>query len=229
MLHPEILQKFRVTPPNGPVVFIGESCDIFIPRKYESYGALTIQATVKTLGVFDMEVDGMLSGMFAPNHVEIVPSSIENVTIDAEPYVKLHLKKNDLLLKTTEVVKNQLITFPVYTEYVKSGRTLKAIPYEELSFLFDRIMKFGGIKFPVDHAIYEMIFAHLARKADDIMTPFRNTDMKGDYQQVPLTDVPHAATSTTSRVIGAYYTDGVNAAVNNHNLAPSSIEDILRQ
>jgi hypothetical protein len=53
--------------------------------------------------------------------------------------------------------------------------------------------------------------------------------MTGDFTRIPLNDVAHAATSTTSRIVGAYFNEGVNAALVNENEANSTIEDVLRK
>lgn len=229
MLNPQVLQKFKVSSKGGPVIFIGELCEIFIPKRYEAYDALTIRDTVRTLGVFNMTVDGISTGMCAPSFVEIFPSQVETVNIGTDTFVKLTLKNGDTFLKTTTVVKQPLNSFPIYVEYVKSAKSLDAIPYEELSFIFDRMMKVSGISFAVDHAVYEMIFSHTIRGVEDITIPYRNTNMTGKWRQVPLTEIAHAATSTTGRIIGAYYNDGINAALNSQSDAMSAMEEILRR
>jgi hypothetical protein len=85
-----------------------------------------------------------------------------------------------------------------------------------------------GTEFPVDHSVYEVIFAHLSRSKDDSTVPYRNTDMKDDFKRIQLSDVSHAARSTSGRIIGAYSKDGINAALVNQNVSNSKIEDLLR-
>jgi hypothetical protein len=53
--------------------------------------------------------------------------------------------------------------------------------------------------------------------------------MKDDFRRIKLSDVAHAARSTTARVVGSYFKDGVNAALDNPNDLNSKIEDLLRQ
>lgn len=228
-MNPIVLKKFSHKDSSSPVIFEGDLCEAYVPKRYgDNYGALVIRESVKTLGVFDVIVDGVLTGLFIPSHVEMYPSQIEEITMDGETYVKLSFHKGDVFLKSLTVVKAPLASFPVYKEMITLGKTMKSIPYEEFPFIFHRLMKVSGINFRVNRALFEVIGAQVTRSLADITIPYRNTDMKGEYQQIPLNDVSHAATSTTSRMVGAWFKDGINAALVHPNDVSSSIEDVLR-
>lgn len=53
--------------------------------------------------------------------------------------------------------------------------------------------------------------------------------MNEDFRRINLSDVAHASRSTSARVIGAYFNEGVNAALTKESTSNSLIEDILRQ
>ena len=72
MRDPSILKKFRQDKPGGQVIFTGGTCIVKILEKFESYGCLSITDTVKTIGVFDMEVDGVTYGMFLAGMTEMI-------------------------------------------------------------------------------------------------------------------------------------------------------------
>jgi len=228
-MNVEVLKKFSQKDKDSPVIFEGETCEVSILKKLEQYGCLTVGESVKTLGVFDMVVDGIQSGMFLVSHIEMFPSEVVNDNSGDRPRVKLIFHKGDTFMKTTKVVLDSNIAFIVWIEFVKFANTLKAIKYEDQAFIFDRLIATSGIGFPVDHATYEAIFAHLTRCPNDFTKAYRNDKMTGDFTRIPLNDVAHAATSTTSRIVGAYFNEGVNAALVNENESPSQIEDILRK
>lgn len=229
MVNPQVLAKFQQKDESSPVIFTGDSCVVTILQKLEeTYGCVNIADTVTTLGVFDMEVDGLTSGMFLVGRIEMVPSLIERVVIDNVPYIQLTFKKGDVFMKSTNIVVESKLSFYVWLEYIKFAHTLKAMTYEDQAAMFDRMRMSTGSEFPVDHSVYEAIFAHLSRASHDFTIPYRNTDMKEDFRRIQLSDVTHAARSTSGRIIGAYSKDGINAALVNPNDSNSKIEDLLR-
>lgn len=228
MKDPSILKKFSQKDAESPVIFTGDRCVVTILQKFEGYGCLSVQDTVTSLGVFDMEVDGAITGCFLAARVEMCPSEVSNVTIDGVPYTQLVFNKGDVFFKTTKFVQEDKLPFYVWLEYIKYGHILKAMTYEDQATIFDRIRITSGMSFPVDHAVFETIFAHLSRDANDFTVPYRNTNMKGDFRRVQLNDVAHAARSTSARIVGAYFKDGVNAALDNPSESASPVEDHLR-
>lgn len=228
MKNPAILKKFSQKDANSPVIFTGDKCVVTILQKLENYECLKVADSVTTLGVFDMEVDGIQSGCFLVARVEMFPSDITNVVIDNKSYVQLTFKKGDVFMKTTKFVVEEKLAFFIWLEYIKYGNTLKAMTYEDQAFLFDKIRQTSGITFPVDHAVYESIFSYLSRDAYDPNVQFRNTDMRKEFMRIQLNDVAHAARSTQARIAGAYMKDGINAALDNPNSMNSQVEDLLR-
>ncbi len=228
-MNTEVAKKFSQKDKDGPVIFEGDLCEVSILKKFEQYGCLFVQESVKTLGVFDMVVDGAQSGMFLVSHIEMFPSDVVNDNSNDRPMVKLIFKKGDTFMKTTNVVVDSKLAFIVWMEYIKFANTLKAISYEQQAFIFDKMCKTSGIGFPVDHATYEAIFAHLTRDPYDFSIAHRNGKMDGDFRRIPLNEVAHAATSTTSRIVGSYFNEGVNASLVNANDDVSPIENILRK
>ena len=229
MVDPKVLSKFKQDTPKSPVIFTGDLCVVTILQKFEdTYDCVSVKDTVTTLGVFDMVVDGIQSGMFLIGRIEMVPSSVDRVTIDNTPYIQLTFKKGDTFIKTTEMVVEESLAFIVWLEYIKFAHTLKAMSYEDQATMFDRMRLSAGVTFPVDHSVFETIFAHLSRDKDDFTIPYRNTDMTKDFRRIQLSDVTHAARSTSSRIIGAYNKDGINASLDKTNDSHSPIEDLLR-
>lgn len=228
MKDPRILKKFTQKDPDSPVIFTGDRCVVTILQKFENYGCLNIKNSVTTLGVFDMEVDGVQSGCFLVARVEMFPSDVQIITVDNVPYVQCTFNKGDVFMKTTKFVVEDKLAFYVWLEYIKFGHILKAMTYEDQATIFDKMRTSAGVTFPVDHNVYEAIFAYLSRDVNDPTKQYRNTDMKKDFTRIQLNDVAHAARSTQARIIGAYQKDGINASLDNPNTINSPIEDLLR-
>lgn len=229
MLHPNVLKKFSQANADSPVIFTGDLCKVRILEKFEALDALAVGDTVKTIGVFDMVVDGEVSGMFLLGRVEMKPSIVDTVEQDGARFYELTFHKGDTFIVSMNTIVEDFLPYSVWMTYIRTPNVMKAMSYQDQSFIFDLIKKTSGSGFPVDHVVYEAIFAHLSRDPNDLTLPYRNTKMDGDFKRIGLGDLAHAGRSTSSRVIGAWFSDGINAALSRPNDANSPIEDLLRQ
>ena len=75
----------------------------------------------------------------------------------------------------------------------------------------------------------EMVYQHLYRDPDDLNKLYRLTPMTKPATVVNMLDVSNTATSTHSRVFGAYSADGINAALVEDNHVNNDFEDMYRQ
>jgi len=229
MRDPSILKKFEQKDPSSPVIFTGDTCVVTILKKFENYQLLKVTEVVNTIGVFDMVVDGKETGMFLVGRITMEPTDVRNFKIDNTDYIQLTFYKGDVFMQSSRIVVDEKLAFYVWLEYIKYSNVLKAMTYEDQAAIFDRMRMSSGITFPVDHSVYEAIFAHLSRDKNDFTIPYRNTEMKEEFRRIKLSDVAHAARSTSSRIIGAYFKEGLNAALDNPSKTNSMIEDLLRQ
>ena len=76
--------------------------------------------------------------------------------------------------------------------------------------------------------VYRVELQHFTRKAPvfAVFDLFIDID---DFRRINLSDVAHASRSTSARVIGAYFSLGINAALTKPSTSNSLIEDLLRQ
>lgn len=211
------------------VTFIGDEMKIKISKRFSTYGMLSVAESVHTVGIFEYQINGQKShGFFLPALIEICPSEIEEITEGAKEYVVLTLKKGDVFMKTRMVVKNAQIAYIVFTEFVEKGYCPSFINYTEKAFLFDTVKRITGSSIPAEHAVFEIIFAHLNRDARNVQIPYRLTDMKELPRQLALRDVAHATTSVTAKLAGGYLNSALTVASVNHNENQSPIEELLR-
>jgi len=211
------------------VIFVGKSLEIFIPMRYEPLGCLEIGESVRTLALFDMVVDGTPVGYMLPAKITMTPHETDTVMQNGKRFLKVRLINNDVFMENTKVVADQQIAYLIFYELVYGGRTPKFITYDNNAFIFDVVSKVTGITFPTDHVVFEMMTEMLHRDAEDLSVLYRHTDMKKPPRTIPLSMVSHAALSTTSKIVGSYDEDGIDAALVNASDIPSDIEDLLRQ
>ena len=226
----DIAQFFKQE--KNKVIFIGDELTIWIPERYKGKSCLKISEVVQSLGIFSMQIkaDGKSHnvGYFLPRLINIEPTEILSDTQDENKFIKLVLYKNNVFMQSTELVKTSSISYVAFYEYINSANVPEFITYDQKAFLFDSISKETGVKFKADHAIFEIIFAHLCKSQNDFSIQYRFTDMKTKEFQIPLSDTSHASVSTTSRLVGSYFSNGISASLVEDNLNPSIIENILR-
>lgn len=222
------LSKHITKNKNGEMVVTGESVTIMIPRSYEKYKRLNITDEIDTLAVFEISIGTETKEFFLPATVTMCPSLVEYVTIEGQDYVRAVFEKGDIFIKNTNVVKNGYIAYIIFSEYVEKGQIPRFMSYDNLAFIFDTVQRITGCKLPAEHAVFEMIYAHLSRDAKKLSTPYRLTAMSEPPKFLKLKDVPHAATSTTAKLIGSYLNDSLVNSMVNAAEDESDVEDLLR-
>ena len=113
-------------------------------------------------------------------------------------------------------------------EFITRGKLIFNIDYDTLSTLFDQAKAMCDQKIPVDHVVFETIYSHLCRDRNNRSIQYRHTDMSEPFTMIPLRDVGYATTSTTSRLLGSYFSQALNSSLIQVSTEHSDVEDILR-
>lgn len=213
---------------NGEVIVTGGPITIMIPRSYEKYKRLNITDEIDTLAIFEMSIGNETKEFFLPATVVMRPSLVEYVTNEGQDYVRAVFEKGDIFIKNTNVVKNAYIAYIIFSEYIEKGQIPRYLTYNQLAYIFDTVQKITGCKLPAEHAVFEMIYAHLSRDQKKLSVPYRLTPMSESPKFLKLKDVPHAATSTTAKLIGSYLNDSLVNSMVNAAEDESDVEDLLR-
>ena len=225
----DIDRFFKFDPDKHTMTFIGNSLELRIPKRFETYGMLEVTETVTALAVLDMIIDEKWQcGLNLPAKIEIAPSVIGEMVYEENAYQVLHLEHGDQFIKHTQVIKDQSIIYALYVEFITRGKTIYTLDYVGLALLFDRVKQMTGSGIGVDRVLFEVIVSHLARDPDDIFKQYRYTDMSKPMHLVRLRSVSYAPTSTTARMLGSYFDDGLNASLVHHEDKEQTFENILR-
>jgi hypothetical protein len=220
---------FKVNTEDGSVVFVGNKLEIFVPRRYESHGCLTVSDTIKLLAVFDMVLDDTVHlGYYLPSIIVTQPSSNEIINDDGTAFLKFTYYKNDIFMKNHELVKQSFLGYVIFYEFIYLGVRPNFMGYEYVSSIFDDIKEIADVKIPANRVVFEMIASHLHRNTDNVKEYYRYTDMTQPPTVIPLSDVSHAAISTTARIVGSYFNQAVDSSLVNASDVNSKLEDMLR-
>jgi len=215
--------------PQGNLIFIGESLELRIPQRLQSYNLMTIGEYVETVVLMDMIFDDTYrAALHLLVKVAIQPTEITNMVVDSVPYVVLKLYTGDVFISNTTVVKDKNIMYGMYVEYMTRGNLPYWYTYNDAFIIFDQSDLMCDSKLPSDHAIFECLIAHLARDQKDLFKFYRHTDMVEKPVIVPLRSVRLAPDSTTARIAGSYLEEGMLASLLNENKVNQPFEDLFR-
>lgn len=225
--RPNIDSFFTVV--EDTMVFTGNHLEVRIPMRYKVHEALEVEDTVRALAIFEMIVNKQYEyGLLLPNLIRMAPSKISRTTIDSVDYQICEFFNGDKFMLSTTVLKESHIAPMMYNEFISLGNIPKFLDYNSTALLFDTAEKMCDINLKTPHSVFEMIYAHLFRDPDNLYLKYRFTDKVKKPAFIGANSVAFGPESTTAKLIGAYFNDGVNSALVNASDQQYDLEDLLR-
>lgn len=181
--------------------------------------------------IFD---DGIYSVINICAYIELDPLKTTIKTIDETDYYEFYFEANQVLFKTTYLVKKDEVIYPILNELVFKGKVPWYVEYDDLGRLFDTAKKHANSNVGDNPEIMEFIASMVTRTTKDRSTYIRN-QIK-DYKEltpenvayVPLKSVLYSVNSTVNKIAGSYFNEGVLSALVNPTQKAEKIEKILR-
>lgn len=225
----DYMQKFK---PDGLVSDHSGTIKVFVPQRYEIHDLYLIGEYTSVLGLFQIEVEGEphLYNLVLPAMVDMQPSTILpwHSTQDEVDYYVLTFRKGDVFIKSLTVLKQGFILSKLFKEFVTNGHMPPWMSYDQMASVFDVTQVVTGKTLPVPHSCFELMVAHCCRDPKSPNIKYRFTSMREKPLFLGLRDVTNVRDSVTSRIVGSYFMDGVNASIVNKSEHRSEVEDLLR-
>ena len=225
----DLSSKFEYSEKDDCTRFMGDKLIIRVPEHYTMLGYLVIAEVVHVLGIFPMNVDGVDCGLQIPGVIDVDPSDIRTETINDKKYTILELHKGDRIMCTSSVIKDGKLHYAMWKEFISGGKIPEYLDYDATACLFDDCKKITGKGIDVNHAVIEIVYAHIYRDRDDLTKLYRLTPMTKPPVNIKLNQPAYATNSTHARIIGSYAEQGMNTALIHQNAENVEIEDIFRQ
>ncbi len=220
---------FELSEKDNCVRFMGKKLICYVPERYEQLGYFKIAETVFTLGAFEMLIDDKIHcGLKLFAGIYIDPVSISHETIDGEKYLVCELHKGSRLLCSLDIMKDPNIFYKIWREYFSVGHLPRCFKYSNLATIFDDMKFTTGQEIPTDHAVAEIIYAHLFRDPKDLNVFYRHTAMNQDPKMITLRSVAYGPSGTFAKIAGSYAQEGYNSALLNQSDQPNELEDLFR-
>ena len=211
------------------ITFIGDSLQVRIPKRFQSYRMLEITDVIKALGIMDLVInDKYQCSLNILGRITIIPSRYEEIVLNDVPYLVAHLEHGDIFINDTNIAQEASVLYAVLCEFVSRGKPLYTFTYEEFALVFDRVKQFVGRGLGVERSVFELIIAHISRDKNDLFKQYRHTNLKNPPVYIDLNNVSLAPTTTSSRMVGAYFEDGLTASLITTSKEKAPFEEIMR-
>lgn len=219
---------------NNDTVITEKGCRIYIPEKYQDSRLVTVGVETYILGLFGIVVGNQYGVSMAPTQMRIEPDVVQTVKIDDVEYLEFTFEPKSVVIANVNVVQDNQLLYSIYNEFISKGNVPWYFNYKDLGDLFELSKYYTGTKLGANHVIPEIIVATISRNPENLKQHYRHTlktpkDLKTDPKVVKLNSVTYGATNTTTKLIGAYYGDGINSALVHPSTKEEPIEEVLRR
>ena len=216
-------------------VITNRGCKIYIPARFAERNLADLGVDNYIVGMFAMTVDDTYYSFCNINAlIQITPDSVNKINIEGEDYLEFVFMKGSTVIKNTFLVMNDVLVFRIYDEFMSKGNIPWYMNYEDAGKMFETAGKHGGTSVGSSPEVVEMLIATIFRDAKDRNISLRtiiNTRedlITKKFVTIPLRSVAYAASNTTNKLAGSYFSVGLTSALVNPTERTEKIEAILR-
>jgi len=219
----------------GDSFVANETLYIMFPSRLVNKGLVdldTISKVIGTLCVYDEK--GNYSVINIPARIKIEPNEINDIEVKGEEYTRFTIEKGSTLFASLKVVNELEVVFPLFDLYMLQGKVPWYMNYIDLFNLFTRTGKYAGSRVGKNYLGFESLTAINARDPKNPDTEFRmilrsSKDLESETPEwVGLQNIYYSFKSTLSKIAGAYFKQGIIAAVVKPEDKETDLEHILR-
>ncbi len=227
---PDKVKATLVENPDGSVT-TKTGCTIIIPERYIERELASVANEFHSLAIFAIATpDGFYSISTAIAMMRLNPISTSKVTYADDAYLLLEFAPGSIVMLSTDLVKNEVLVYEVYNDFIDSGHIPWFLGYNDMLTLFDDSPHFTGMRLGSNRAVLPLIISTIARSSKDRRLHYRlaNPLDNKDLSWIPFNSIIYGPKTTTARLMGAYFDTGLVSALTTQNDATERVEDLLR-
>lgn len=229
------VEKTMVQQTDGSVKTL-TGCRIFIPKRFVERELAAVGTENYSIGFFPIVTpDNKFLLVNAIAFIYLNPSSFNTVYIDGIEHVEFTFDKNTIVIKSMNLVQKDTLVHGTFNEFISNGNIPWYINYDDAGTTFDTATTIAGTSIGSNPEIIEMLIASISRQKQKVTSYFRtlvtNLEQAKTFQPVyvPLKSVSYSATTTTNKLAGSYFDEGITSALINPTTKPDTIGTILRK
>ena len=231
---PSKIRDILTEMPDGSVICT-KQCKIYIPSRFTERSLAEVGVDNIISGIYAIVVDDLYYGVSLINAmIRIKPSSTLKVKILGVEYLEFTFKENSTVIESTTLVKTDTLVYRIYDEIISKGRVPWFVEYNDLGRIFDTAKSHANANIGLNSEVTELIVSMICRDKEDKTKYYRTTiesvsDLKTKPPvYIPLRSVIYAATNTTNKLAGSYFSSAINSALVSPAERTERIEGLLR-
>lgn len=220
--------------PNDKLMALKE-VQIMIPVRFAERGLASVGLDTQIVGHCVYIVENKYYAISLTNaRLKIKPTATEKVDIRGDQYYLFTFEAGSTVVEDLQLVKVDTLVYRVYDEMLSKGNIPWYINYLDLMQIFDSAPKHAGANVGRNREVIELLVSLIARDPKDRTRYYRTaindiTDVTAKPPIfTPVKSVRDAATNTTNKLIGSYFTDATVAALVSPAQRTERIEALLR-
>lgn len=208
---------------------------IYFPERFLEKNLAEIGIRSYVVGCFAHVVEEQYYAVcLAVAMLEVKPSSIATVKIEGDNYIEMSFDPGDTIIVHQEAVQDKFMAFHVYNEIISKGHVPWYLFYDDRIQLLFTANQLAGLNLLSNHGILELNAAAISRDPKDINRFFRHAITsyaevdRAAPTAISLMSVSHGTTNAVSRLMGAYWEQGLNSELANPSTQVENVERLLR-
>ena len=195
---------------------------IMIPARYQLTRMASMGADVFIVGIFAIVLeDTYYAKSMVPAMIQIRPIKTTKEKVLGDDYLIFWFETGSEVIANTTLVKNDILSYHIFTEIIAKANTPWQMNYEEHSRVLEQSKKYSGPSLGDMVDVFSTLTAILSRSRDDRNVQYRSTLL--NYEQmandppafIPIRSIQYAINSTLTRLGGSHFGEGIISSLNN--------------
>lgn len=221
--------------PDGRMVAT-KPLSIMFPETYLEKSLCKYGKNVECLGVFAiLDPETKIYGVFnIPAMVTLTTTDVKNVILNETNYKVFEYDKMQTAFTTNQVISNSKMSYWIYDYFIALARIPWFMDYLDVLRLYRQDKYYLDALLSKSVQVIDMMYSTIARSPKDERQMYRYIIKQPQEldtikpQWAPLKSVSLGAVDTMSKIMGAYYDEGVNSALAEPSKKLTDMEKILR-
>jgi hypothetical protein len=220
----------------GEALVALEPLRVQIPERFADRGLALIEDVTNILGFMAIITeDNFYASCTQTNMVRTEPDRIGKVVVDNVRYIELHYDKGSKVIANVNLVMNDNLPHPIFTEHWGKAKIPWYYDQEDLAWMFMNTGRDNGVTIGADPAILEFGAGRLCRNPDDPTKFYREQlGSKELFKTKPpvivgFKNVSYGANNFSTKTGGSFYSPGQTSALAHPAERNERVEWFLRQ
>lgn len=231
---PTVIKRAIHHDKKASVAVAKEPLKIYMPKRWLEGAMASLDDKLNTLCILGVVVGDVWGKMEANTIIELLPHSVNELTIEGEVYFELSYEAGDIISPNTNAVMKDQLVYHVYYHFESMGKTPWYVKHTDLPQIYDTAGHHAGVNLHANHAILEAFSASRMRDPNDLTKYFRYTvNSQAEYLEkaaaiIPLNSVELGADTTISKLIGANLEEGIQSSMSTETTTSEDMDLLLR-